>query len=183
MIIRLRSPLPDWHTVISIATVVQEIVVPAAALAGSIQSFAVFRYEQVGQLREVLNWQENAYDRGIAVGLLDDDEYLDAVYLHNAHIRVLRGDGILFELENRQQALTPSFRDASLLDFDGDEHLDYVCASWFGATVYRGGDDAQFSDLSWFLEGDSVLTVSGADFNQTATTTLQSVRPAGSKCI
>jgi hypothetical protein len=142
-----------------------EIVAPAVALRND-HSFAVFRYEPTGGLNEVTISHEESYNRGIAVGLLDDDEYLDAIYSHDAILRILRGDGVLFGVEDRQQAATPAFRDAALIDFDGDEHLDYVCASLFGVTVHRGGDDARFDDLFWFMTGDSALSVSSADFNQ-----------------
>jgi hypothetical protein len=142
-----------------------EIIVSAASIESD-QTFAVFRPISDGQLEEVLILREETVDRGPAVGLLNGDNYLDVVLYHGPFVRVLKGDGDLFTYHDSDSIMIPFFRDAALLDFNGDEHLDYVCATLRGVVVFNGMPDANFADPFWFLTGDSVLSVSGADFNQ-----------------
>lgn len=142
-----------------------DIIVTAAATVSD-QTFAVFQPIGAGELEEVMVLREETIDRGPAVGFLNSDTYLDVILYHGSSIRVLRGDGNLFTVSESKSAVIPLFRDAALLDFDGDEHLDYVCASLRGVMVFRGMPDANFATPFWFLTGDSVLSVSGADFNQ-----------------
>jgi hypothetical protein len=141
-----------------------ELLVSAVSTPNS-SAFAVYNYTSGGALNRVSQWGPDSYIHDMAVGYVNGDDYLDAVLFRDSYLRVLSGGPDSLAYVDLAKPRTPSQRDGILADFNGDAHLDYVCASLEGALVYLGGDNATFSDPVWFIEGDSVLSINTADFN------------------
>jgi len=131
------------------------------------KSLAVYDRAGLG-FQEVFALYEDYPNRGLALGYIDQDSYLDAVTCLYNEVWVLLGSSN--NSFNVMDANVPrpgaTFVDAILADYNGDAWLDYVCLSTPNVvTVYAGGPNASFSQAHSYYAGASVQSLAAADLD------------------
>ncbi len=118
------------------------------------------------------NYQGAPYRSHLALGYIDSDDILDAIYpgyMNQNAITVLPGTG---NLEFDQNNLNVSYvsedisRNAVLDDFNQDELLDYVSNSLTTVHIYKGLGTGYFQKYFEIEFNEKIRSINSADFNQ-----------------
>jgi|GEM_PF-2036609 len=132
------------------------------------KSLGVYDHAGSGALNEVFYLTEDYPNRGVAVGYLNEDDYLDVVTCMYDEIWVLHGNGdnTFTVYDGNVPRPEGTFIDATLSDFNGDAYLDYVClTSPDRIAVYAGDADSHFENALLFSAGDQVLSLASTDLD------------------
>jgi len=132
------------------------------------KSLGVYDHLGLGILGEVYYLTEDYPNSGVAVGYLNEDDYLDVVTCMYDEIWVLHGNGdnTFTVYDGNVPRPEGTFIDATLSDFNGDAYLDYVCLTAPDRiAVYAGDAGSHFENVLYFSAGDQVLSLASADLD------------------